>query len=292
MIMKKVCCIILNYNDHNTVCDLLSRITCYSAIEKIFVIDNCSSDNSFDEIRKWEEINSKVKCYRTEKNGGYGYGNNYGIQIAHMEGFEYAIVTNPDVYFTEELIMKLASMLDSDKMLSIATAKQKNIEDKEIERVAWKIPTIVEAIFFDTIVGRKIGICKYNKNYLNGRDFVYVDCVPGAFFMTNINNFINSQGYDEEMFLFCEETTIAIRMKNSGYKTGLLCNDTYKHAHSISINKEISKKENQERMIAKNRLYIMHKYLNANPFCLLVARFVYEITIQKNTLIRSLRMFI
>ena len=45
--------------------------------------------------------------------------------------------------------------------------------------------------------------------------------------------------YDENIFLFGEETTIGCKFKKAGLKTILLLQDSFLHLHGVSINKSI-----------------------------------------------------
>ena len=70
-------CVILNYNDSETTLSLINKIKTYEILDYIVIVDNQSSDNSLEKLRKIQT--SKIIVICSEKNGGYGYGNNYGI---------------------------------------------------------------------------------------------------------------------------------------------------------------------------------------------------------------------
>ena len=63
--------IIVNYNTYE-----LTSACIESIIEKTF--DNASNDGSKERF----ETASRIKYIYSEKNGGFGYGNNRGIEIA------------------------------------------------------------------------------------------------------------------------------------------------------------------------------------------------------------------
>ena len=83
MAHNKCACIILNYNDAETTRKLVQKIREYTAFQYIVVVDNRSNDNSFTVLKELES--EKVKVIETDRNGGYGYGNNEGIKYAYYE---------------------------------------------------------------------------------------------------------------------------------------------------------------------------------------------------------------
>lgn len=280
--MKNKCsCIILNYNDADTTISLIRRIINYHNVNKIIVVDNCSTDDSFLRLSQIKE--EKLIVLKSKVNGGYGAGNNLGVRYAYYNLNEkYALIANPDVYFTEQLIDDLLNSFSINKNIAVSTAIQKNIEGHVIDDIAWEIPSINEYIFMDTRIYHKLNK-KYDAKLLlsQNKKYQYVECVPGAMLMVDTNKFIECGGYDENMFLYCEETLLGIKMKQAGYLTILLCNKAYDHMHSVSVNKTIKSKIEQYKLVVKNRIYLIDKYLNATRVQVLIARALYSFIIIK-----------
>ena len=67
--------VVLNYNDYKTTIKLIQMIKNYDSIDLIVVVDNCSTDKSYKKINEY--TNNKVKLLKSDKNGGYAYGNNF-----------------------------------------------------------------------------------------------------------------------------------------------------------------------------------------------------------------------
>ena len=70
--------VVLNYNDAETVEKNISKIRDYSVIDHIVIVDNSSTDNSYDRLKKL--CSDRIDVVKTDRNGGYGYGNNFGIK--------------------------------------------------------------------------------------------------------------------------------------------------------------------------------------------------------------------
>lgn len=90
----RINCVILNFNDGETVARLVHMIHDYDYLEKIVLVDNHSTDDSWEQLQVLKD--EKVELIRTEKNGGYGYGNNTGIRYAiEHNGATHVLVAKP-----------------------------------------------------------------------------------------------------------------------------------------------------------------------------------------------------
>lgn len=261
--MDTVCCVILNYNDAETTIKLLNMIKSYKSLSHIVVVDNCSSDNSIIQLSAFED-NPKIRVIQSNHNGGYGAGNNLGINFAYnVLHSDYVLLSNPDVIFTDELVYKMMEQFEKDYSIAASTAVQFDIDHKPIPAIAWKIPSSLEYAVSATKL-KNLYQSTYKYSDICNQEIIYVDCVPGALLMYDTAKFMEVGGYDEEMFLYCEEVTIAIKLKERGYKTVLLGKERYFHEHSVSVNKSINSKKRQSELLFNNRIYVMKKYLNAS----------------------------
>lgn len=278
--MENTCaCVILNYNDWRTTKKLVQQISDYPSIGQIIIVDNSSSDDSYEQLKQIEA--DKATVIQTERNGGYGYGNNFGIRFAKSKGFRYVLLSNPDVNFSEEFVKTMIQSAQSKQNLAIVSGIQLNISRERIRPFAWKIPTIYEACIYPTKYAYRKKITLYDDAHFQEGDLCFVDCVPGALLLIDVNMFLDVGGYDERMFLYCEETTIGIRLRDAGYRTAILPSETYVHEHAVSISKSIKSESKQARMIAKNRLFIMKNYLHASRFEMFVASCIYKFCLIK-----------
>lgn len=267
---NKCCCLILNYNDAGTTAKLVNLIKDYYCFSSILVVDNKSTDDSYRNLLPLSS--DKIIVIQTDKNGGYGYGNNYGINYAYNKlGCSFVLIANPDVVFEVSCVNSMIDVLERDKSVGIVAPTQLDIQHNIISERAWKIPSAFNYALTFTSRGMRIANTHYDDNYFSS-DVVVVDCVPGAMLMVNANIFISIGGYDTDMFLYCEEDTIGYKTKANGYKTCLLTKVAYVHEHGISISKSINSVVKQRILINKNKIIFMKKYLKANFFEICLAR--------------------
>ena len=110
--------ILVNYNNNldtsETIYNLLEQILSFY---KIIVIDNCSTNNSFKILKeKFKTINDVI-IIKSKKNGGFAYGNNFGIKYA-LENFkfDYFLVINNDTISDKEINSNFIEYFDGSNM--------------------------------------------------------------------------------------------------------------------------------------------------------------------------------
>lgn len=84
-IKSGVAIIILNYNSWQLTIDFIENEI--SKIElpertQIVVVDNCSPNESMEQLKKWNVAHQKFILIQNEKNTGYAAGNNVGLRWA------------------------------------------------------------------------------------------------------------------------------------------------------------------------------------------------------------------
>lgn len=273
-----ISCVILNYNDSATTMKLIEAIEEYSLINYLVVVDNLSTDDSLEKLEKLET--QKVKVIQTEKNGGYGYGNNFGVKYATEQlHSDYVLICNPDVMFNEDVISSALSIMNGNSNVAIVSPIQLNSEGERANTVAWKIPSSWEYILGSSFFLRRfINSYRYQDGELN-KSINYVDCVPGSLLFVSTRAFSLVHGYDERIFLYCEETVLGKKLKDAGFKTVLDSTKEYHHLHSVSINKSISKEIKRKKILLSSREYVIKNYLNGTRIELLIAKVVFAMVL-------------
>lgn len=276
-------CVVLNYNDAETAVRFLEAIRDYKVFSHVIVVDNHSTDSSWELLNEYKRVkNEEIVLLQTERNGGYGYGNNYGIRYAHdVLGDSCALLANPDVVFTESCIRRMLAVLRRHAEAAAISCVQYDIQDRPIREIAWKIPSKFQYAVMSTRIAEKYAATGYSRQYLYAHRVVEVECIPGAMVLFDAGKFVEIGGYDENIFLFCEEATIGWKILHAGYKTLLLSDEHYRHEHSTSINKSIRSKVKQLELIYESRRYFMKTYEKAGPVTLKLAQTLQHRTLQK-----------
>ena len=286
---KKLAVVILNYNDAATTSTLLSKIVNYDLISHIVIVDNCSTDNSLKVLA--ERGSSKVEVVRSDKNGGYGYGNNYGIRyLNEMYKPSHILICNPDIDIEEAVLAKMLDIFDRDSNVAVVAPYMLNRDGRKEPGTAWRLPTKYEYIFSaDLIIGHFLRPAYYPNLDKLPDALKDVDCVAGSLLMVDTSKMLQYGMYDENVFLFGEETTIGSKFKKAGLKTVLLLQDTFIHLHGVSINKSIGSEIKKRKLMLTSRQYILKTYLGASNMDLLLAKIVYGISMLEFRLLLMMR---
>ena len=222
--------IVLNYNDARTTGSFIEAALKLSKIDRIVVVDNCSTDGSYETLKKYESDRAAV--IQTDKNGGYAYGNNFGCRYAAEHGADILFISNPDVRFKDETVSKMQDALTADPsigMIAPLVNQGYNI---------WNLPGlwgVIESIFLVWFnIDKKI---IKNKLAASDKDIETAGVVEGSFFATTGQAYEKAGGLDERTFLYYEENIYARRLEKCGYRVAALTKERYDHFHSVSIKK-------------------------------------------------------
>lgn len=256
----------------------VSRVSSYSTIKHIVIVDNDSNDESYSKLIKLEC--EKIRVIKSERNGGYAYGNNIGIKYC-IKNFssQYILISNPDVIYNEECLIDCCNFLRAHNDFTIVAPRMKNINGEYVD-CAWNLSGWFSYATSGLLFARKNRFLN-DKNFQN-TEFVPCDCVAGSFFIVDVNNFINIGFFDEKTFLYCEETIIGF--KNGKQKAAVLSNSSFVHAHSVSINKTFSSELKRKKLLWESRIYVLRQYYKVNAFQLCICKIIMKISLAETWL--------
>lgn len=266
----------LNYNDANSTINFVESIKKFDCVNHILIVDNKSTDDSVIQLKK--VLSSKTSLICTEKNGGYGYGNNCGIQYLKKKfKSKFILLANPDVLIEEKTLISLENFLSMHKNYAIVAPLMLNTAKREQYNTAFRIPNIVEYLMsFDLLISKFFKPFFY-KDIDKNKDYLDVGAVSGSLFLMDVDKMIHCGMFDEGLFLYCEEHVLGIKMKNAGYKTALLPKESFIHVHSVSINKSFKSLLSKNALMSRSRLYVLKKYYTDNPIICFLGKFILAI---------------
>lgn len=265
--MPRISCVILNYNDAPTTISLVESIKDYDLLNYIVVVDNCSIDDSWEQLQTYK--NDKVRVIRSPRNGGYGAGNNFGIRYSSdILKADYSIVANPDVQFDEDCVEKFLQTLQENSSVAVVSARQSNSPD-----CAWKNCSTLQYILATSLFFEVwLKIRSYPKKYFKGKNSVPVFAVPGSLLMVDLKKMLKYGMYDEEFFLYYEEPVLAQKLEDAGLKTVLRLDCSYVHNHHVSISKTYRRWSQQHAILLKSAELFLRKYKRANVIQMFFAK--------------------
>lgn len=271
----KTAFLIINYNDASTTLKLIDNIKNYECIDKILVVDNNSTDDSYDEIIKI--CNKKIAIVKNIANKGYGSGINFGVKyINNLYKKCRIIISNPDIEISkEEDIVKLLETFDEETAVVAPIIK----EHEGLNR-GWKIPSPIQDALLNIIYIHKYlrpKLLFYEDKYYK-KNIVDVEAVSGCFFIIDSNILEQIDYFDENIFLYYEENVLAHKLKQINKLLKINTKVFVFHNHSVTIDKNINKIKKYKEL-KKSQMYFQKKYNNANPFEILLLFITNKLTL-------------
>jgi len=204
--------IIVNWNTRNLLLECLNSIyqTVKTVEMEVWVVDNGSTDGS---IAAAGERFAETKFIQNRVNFGFARANN---QALNMAAGRYLLLLNPDTKVSEGAIEKLIFFMDSHPEVGVAGAQLLNSDASKQNSIA-NFPSLATELLNKSLL-RWLFPNRFPGKYRHYPVPIEVDSVIGACMMVR-RDVINQVGlFDEEYFLFLEETDWCYRIKKAGWK--------------------------------------------------------------------------
>ncbi|BAY12215.1 glycosyltransferase family 2 protein [Calothrix sp. NIES-2098] len=261
---------------------------CLSSLEKllqppnyeIILVDNASTDSS------WELVSEKypqVRLIRQTRNLGFGAGNNAGAKIA---AGEFLFLLNTDTVLTSNILPHLIDLMQADTQVGIIGPKLLNPDGSLQISVS---PALGIKGEYQARQMHQAYQKASNLNFIEQKfqEIQEVDIVVGAAFFIRASLFQALGGFDENFFMYFEESDLCQRAQYLGYKIIYTPHVSLIHLKAYSIQKAanlmaVEYRRSQIYFYQKHRplweqlvlrLYLFYKFFGeliatANPNCL------------------------
>ena len=204
----------------------------------ITVVDNDSGDGSFETLCKVAQERNwrRVRVLQSGRNGGYGAGNNFGIQQGLPDGSspDYIYILNSDAFPEPGAIRVLADYLQAHAKVGFVGSRLHG-EDGDYHQTAFRFPTLFSEFEGAAATGP---ISKLLKRYIvalpESTEAQTVDWMAGASLMVRHSTFEEVGGFDERFFLYFEETDLCLRAQRAGWQSVYLPQSRVMHIGSVS----------------------------------------------------------
>lgn len=237
--------VILNYNSSDDTIKTVEKLRALG-VSNILIVDNCSSDNSYEIIRnKFNNINGIIVLKNIE-NSGYARGNNFAIKYIEErhKDIKYIVIMNPDVTILDiKIIDDLIKILEANQDIAIISGLQIYNGKLNLKKSAWRQKKFPH-ILLQYLLMKNLDLNGYRELDIDlNNKIAYVDTVPGCFFIVKKDIFKDIGLFDENTFLYYEEDIMCCKIRKKGYKVALSIDNFYVHSH-----------------LRKNRISLRDKY--------------------------------
>lgn len=253
--------IVLVYNSAGDARACVDQLVSFGRDWHVVVVDNCSSDGSFDVLSRAYAGTPNVVVIQTGENRGYSAGNNFGIRYALREyGVDTVSIMNPDVLMTEASVLDCLMQLlwSHDDCLVVGGQPVNLLEGDKAWPSSWSLPTDREVVLNHCLLhhaGRRDDAVEV------APEIYKVDCVVGCFFMAKAEPFAGLGLLDESVFLYNEENILGMRCRRAGWKLLVDKSQVYYHNHrNVAHNKTLRQKIATFREGYRSRRYLAVSY--------------------------------
>lgn len=269
MLTMKMACIVLNYNDAEMTCKAVEVARVTNENECIIVVDNCSRDQDYNKLIGIQDKHTLL--LRSNKNGGYGSGNNLGLRKAIEMGMTHAVIANPDVSYSAACIAEMKKVFLDKKDCGVVAPKL----DYRGNLCFSKLPNAKEILLESSSLYLKLfgRATAYPKEYYAQKDIVECEVVVGAMLAVDLQK-MKDCFYDERFFLYGEEWVLGYKMREHGYKTYGLLNVGYSHMLSHTIDQEYSGFSKRRKLSNNSKKLYLKYYLKVSKLYYCFADFI------------------
>ncbi len=254
---KLVYVIILAWNHKDdTIEALQSIIRDEYGNKKIVVIDNASTDGTFNTIQK--EFKD-VEVIRSEKNLGVSGGYNLGIDYAISQGADYILIANNDIVTDPKMISQLVITLENNPIAGIAMPKIYHYFGNQ--RRLWctgahwrKFPPTIK-------------MSNYNRlDWQMGSKPIPIDFAPSCVLLLNKQMVETIGKFDTSFFFYFDDWDFSKRSRLAGYEILFVPEAIMWHKVSMSTQKSEKPTQWWKRMGFSAALYYSKYHSGCESF--------------------------
>lgn len=182
---------------------------------KLIIVDN-SENREIKELC----IDSRIDYIHNPSNPGFGSAHNLGIIEAKKYKSEYHLILNPDIHFSDSVLIELLKFMESDQSIGLLMPKVL-YPDGQTQYLCKLLPTPKDLFIRRFIPFKKIRE-KINEKYeLRESGYNKIMDIPylsGCFLLTRTKILDKFKGFDERFFMYLEDTDLSRRI-HSKYRT-------------------------------------------------------------------------
>jgi len=250
--MNKLTIITVNYFSVDLIKNLSRTLPSNKAIQYDWVVvDNSANESQVEQLRKIKNIN---QIFTPNKNLGFGAANNLAVNKIKSE---YLMFLNPDTEAKSLNLKKLINLFENDSKIKLVGPKILNKDGTVQLSASKKYPYWwSHKLDYSPLLRILIKKLKFNQYPTLFTDKELEKSQPvvallGACMVMRRKDFVRVGGFDEDFFMYREETDLARRIKISGGEN-YYCTDTSlmhisggasKNNFYAELNKEYTKSE-------------------------------------------------
>jgi len=245
----EIAVVILNYNGEKFLKDFLPSVVSNSKEATIYVVDNCSTDNSVSFLK---DNYPEIKLIINQENGGFAKGYNDGLKFIKAD---YYVLLNSDIEVSPNWIMPCVQLMEDDESIAGVQPKILSYHNKKQFEHAGAAGGFLDRDFYPFCQGRLFELVEEDEGQYDDNKEVF--WASGACLFVRANLYHELGGLDEDFFAHMEEIDFCWRLKKHNHKLFYCADSKVYHVGGGTLNYMSPRKtylnfRNSLYMIAKN----------------------------------------
>lgn len=262
----KVAIAILNWNGRSWLEKFLPTVILHSPEADIYVIDNASTDNSTEIVRKSFPM---VKIVENSGNNGFAAGYNQGLR--HIDADIFCLL-NSDVEVTAGWLIRVREIFKNNSEIAVVQPKILDYYNRDHFEFAGAAGGFLDNLGYPYCRGRLFETIEKDSGQYDDETEIF--WASGCCFFIRSEDFWGQNGFDERFFAHQEEIDLCWRLKNSGRSIIYTSNSTVYHIGGGTLNKQSARKT---FLNIRNNFTMLLKNLPANAiFPVLLTRLILD----------------
>jgi GT2 family glycosyltransferase len=225
MTQPSVAALVLNYNGPQVTLETLASLVPLDGTDiHLMVIDNGSTDDSYDQVRQHFP---GVRQLRVRQNRGISWGLDHGLQVALDEGYDYALVMNNDIEVRSDMVRQMVTVAESDPSYGCIGAKAYYHSDRQ------RIWSAGGKLRFREAITRERGEGEIDRGQYDRTEVV--DYVNGVAMLIRREVLSKIGLWDPVYYLGVEDADFCVRARRAGYQSVYAHEAVLWHMISASI---------------------------------------------------------
>ena len=268
--------IIINYNTFQLTSECIRSVIAFTKeiSYEIILVDNASTEC---DAEIFKEKFPEIILVKSQKNGGFAYGNNLGIEKASGE---FILLLNSDTILTEESISKTVEYASKNPNAGVIGCRM-IFPDGDIQYTARRFRSIQWELldlfrFIPMLIPYKSSARLMLGKYFRHDENINCDWVNGAFFLfpKKILSRLPGNKLDDRFFMYGEDHLWCAQIKKLGYNILFFAGTTIVHINSGST--QIERQLDLRKTMMKHELEIM-KWRKGSGLYFIIFSLIYEI---------------
>lgn len=258
---------------------------CPTIYKEFIVVDNASQQIEKDILERWRIENEDIKfnIIFSDDNLGFARGNNIGASQANGE---YLFFLNPDTLVLNDVLSIFIDFMEKSSAGVSAIGGNLFQADLKPNYTYGNFPSVALELC-NVGLGLSPMLGKYYKNKLaigckvSSKDIFEVSYIIGAALFMRLSTFKLVNGFDDQYFMYYEETDLFRKFQAMGLKSYIIPKAEIIHYEGASIGKSDAKNFNYQKFeVALKSKFYYYKKWRASSLQLIRIIVLFQIIVQ------------